>query len=596
MTLNFVTETETIELQYSPEFSALIEAQQQVELAKAEVVKAQDEFLRAATQAGRSELAASQALANKTATDVNLAQTLAALNSAVGIVFGQATGIGGVLPTARIRANMRNLPPQFSFSRSGAGATFFDRNLNLVEASSNQLRFDHDPESGQPIGVSISGGYTEYIRRNTEFENAAWTRSGVDVSVSGGNFGAFSWRTIIPTTENIVHRVRQTNDFQTSISVAYAKVIVEPAGYNFCTIFLNGSGVRFTRTFNLIDGTVSNPFNNQTNTLKVKSTRLRNGAWLLEIGASVTGANLFTNISICVAESAGSGHTDSGQAFPGNGTSGIRVLVCSVCFEDLPIVINRGDFAHAIQPDVLSMNLANYNRHEWTVIIRSRVNTIPLQILFNFFGSVIANRLVLSGSGFLSNFINNSVSPASLQSGTSGIGNFDIYCISFNAGRVAISRNGSIPLVMNAQTPTVQNIDFSPVIANASKHIHTFQYIPKALTDAQVQVRSNPNLFFGIENVDVALNTDLEDSAFTSVNAIQRLPSRTDMPFYGNGTNQTYTFQLNYDCEVQDVFTTGSTFTRPTPGTVIPRGTNITVTHNAPVGTVMILAFLPIIQ
>jgi hypothetical protein len=129
-----------------------------------------------------------------------------------------------------------------------------------------------------------------------------------------------------------------------------------------------------------------------------------------------------------------------------------------------------------------------------------------------------------------------------------------------------------------------------------SKNIHTLQYSRKALTDAQLIVRSNPVTFFGFENGDVALNADLGDAAFVNVNAIQRLPCRTDMPFYGTGANQTYTFQLNYDAEVQDVFTTGSTFTRPTPGTVIPRGTNITVTHNAPVGTVMILAFLPILQ
>ena len=126
-------------------------------------------------------------------------------------------------------------------------------------------------------------------------------------------------------------------------------------------------------------------------------------------------------------------------------------------------------------------------------------------------------------------------------------------------------------------------------------HIRKLAYWANPVADIEMVTWTQYNSF-GTLGGQASSNSDLGTASKMDVNAIQRLPSRLDMPFFGTGSNQSYTFQLDFDCEVRDLFTTGSTFTRPTPGTTILRNTNITVTHNAPVGTVMILSFLPIIQ
>ena len=126
-------------------------------------------------------------------------------------------------------------------------------------------------------------------------------------------------------------------------------------------------------------------------------------------------------------------------------------------------------------------------------------------------------------------------------------------------------------------------------------HIRKLAYWQNPVPDAEMKVWTQ-YITFGSLGGQAPSNSDLGTASKMDTNAIQRLPSRLDMPFFGTGANQSYTFQLDFDCEIRDIFTTGSTFTRPTPGTTILRGTNITVTHNAPVGTVMILSFLPIIQ
>ena len=562
MTLNFVTETEVKTLQYSPEFSALIEAQLQVELAKAEVVKAQDEFLRAATQAGRSELAASEALANKNATDVNLAQTLAALNLAVGIVFGQNTGIGGVSVAARIRANQIMLGPQFSFTRSGSGGTFIDRNLNLVAASANTPRFDYDLETGQPLGFLVETAKTNLCLHSNNLADAGWVKTGYT------------------PTKTFVGLRGQANE-------AWSIVNEGASGHIFRTITGLTPNTQYTFSFFARNNGGANAYIG----IRDEGT--------LAFTARNFGSEIINNRPRRISISATTGPTTTSlRVYLARDQSNVNWVFQDAQLEEGQLTSYAGESTTSTvlrNLDIPNLNLATLNLDEGTILIRGRNNTSINTEYFTIFQDS-GNRIDLFTNGLL--HINIGGVNYSVNLGSSGLGQYDNFAISYSRNRIAACRNGgtvvvaNIPNFLTVATP----IQFRSFGTSQSKHIHTFKYQRRAISDAQLQIRSNPNLFFGFENGDVALNADLSDAAFTNINAIQRLPGRTDMPFYGTGTNQTYTFQLNYDAEVQDVFTTGSTFTRPTPGTVIPRGTNITVTHNAPVGTVMILAFLPILQ
>jgi hypothetical protein len=362
-------------------------------------------------------------------------------------------------------------------------------------------------------------------------------------------------------------------------------------GYNFVTIKFAGVGNRATRTINLLTGEVSNPANTNTTHVNTIVTRLTSGMWLIEMEANALEGFFFNQVQILVAESSISNHTNEGQTFSGNGTSGILYGICSVNTARDNIVINATNSQLNIIGDVFNQS-SFVNSNQGTIIVRSRPNN-----------SLSGNRVFIlssnNGISFQLNHNGNLVidingTQTLINTGASTIGVYDLWAFSYTTSRVSISKNGASVLsqVINIQELSSPVINFSPTLSGLSKSIHTYMYIPRALTDEQLIVRSNPNLFFGIENGDVALNADLGDMAYHNSSTILRLPTRNNMQFNGTGANVTYTFTLDYDCEVIPVHTVGSTFTRPT-GTIIA-GSNITITHNAPVGTIMILAILPI--
>lgn len=530
---------------------------------------------------------ASSALANKNATDVNLAQTLSALNSAVQIAMGQATGIAGILPTARFRANMTALPPEFSLTRAGTGATFFNRRGQLVTAQPNQPRFDFDPVTLDPLGILVESSATQFLTNSQ-------TNSGFNGTVStflrnGETYFRF---TPEPTIDNekIAYSKSLSSGPATETGQRFVYFIAKPT-QSTNHVFVSFGGIGGI-TFNFATKTFSAGSAQGISIVSSSFSETVDGFFHLRVTLNFTNAPTFFRIYANPITGADRRNCGLEYNYP--------------LFSDVPSspIINNTASPLTRPADNLTMLPANWNQEEWTVLIRVRVNENPLQIVFVAYDTLIANRIALSGSGGLSNFIDNTITNPSLVGGTSGLGNYDTFVFSYNRGRLAMSRNNALVQVMNVtQTFTVRNIDFIPYTNGARKHIHAFQYIPKALTDAQLQVRSNPLTFYGIGNDDVALNADLSDAAFTNISAIQRLPSRTDFPFPGTGAAAQRIFSLDFAATMQLVhLPSGGTYsvsagTTVVPGTtVIPAGTNITVDFNVANNNILILAFLPAIQ
>lgn len=508
----------------------------------------------------------------------------------VANIFNQNTGIAGILPTASLRANMTVLPSGFTFTRNSNAVCYFDKNYRLLVAKANQPVFDYDPKTGQANGIKISSQSVELIARNTEIENAAWLKNEVNINVTSITYGDLTLRNIIPTATNSLHFVRCTL-FADRTNVL-AKFIVGSNGYNFVTLRFTGTAVRATRTFNLLTGEITNPFNTNSTQVSTSATRLSNGMWYIEMEANASDTFFFNQVHILNAESTSGNHTSDGQTFSGNGTSGILYGILSVNNARDFISINTSNSSQIIVGEVLTQTSLGINTNQGTIIVRSRANNVingnRILVLSTDNGILIQ----LNHNGNLIFDINGV--QTTISTGASTINTYDTWAFAYTNTRFSVSKNGSNVVSQNINTQDFINpiISFTPTLGAISKSIHTYQYLPYALTDAQLQVRSNPNLFFGIENGDVALNADLGEMAYMNTNTALRLPSRNNMQFNGTGANQTYTFTLDYDCEVVPVHTVGSTFTRPT-GRIIA-GSTITITHNAAVGTIMILAILPI--
>lgn len=505
----------------------------------------------------------------------------------VANIFNQNTGIAGILPTASLRANMNVLPSEFTFSRAGSG-TYFNKQLNMVEAVSNIPRFDIDPVTGTPLGILIESNATNILSNSNDFVSSSWNKNNISVSGNQSSFlGQMSKLIELPTTSNSFYSISSTPSSIIGATTYTGSIYVKASGRSRLVItFSNSSiwgGTTPAITINLETKQVVSNINATGNILD-----LGNGIFRCSITATSTlsgSSSLFVNIQ---NELGISSYISSGGQ--GLDLFGAQIEIGFLASSYIPTTTT----SMLKNADILNINTSHINLNEGTIIIRAKANIqigSPIFVIINndqseFIQVIADGRVQISKSGIIN----------TVNTGTKQLGIYYTYAISYSINGISVSVDGGsiqkINIDSRLNSANITRFRFASSSLTDSKHIHTFIYLRKALTDAQLQVRSNPNLFFGIENGDVALNADLGEMAYMNTNTALRLPSRNNMQFNGTGANQTYTFTLDYDCEVVPVHTVGSTFTRPT-GRIIA-GSTITITHNAPVGTIMILAILPI--
>ena len=69
------------------------------------------------------------------------------------------------------------LDPRVTYTRSSTG-TFYDATGKLQTAAAGTARFDHDPATGEALGLLVEGAKTNLNIRSEEFDNAAWYHDG----------------------------------------------------------------------------------------------------------------------------------------------------------------------------------------------------------------------------------------------------------------------------------------------------------------------------------------------------------------------------------------------------------------------------------
>ena len=80
-------------------------------------------------------------------------------------------------------ANVRALDPRITFTRASS-ASYYDNLGVLRTATNNQARFDHDPVSGESLGLLIEEQRTNLVLRSEEFDNAYWTKTNSSITVN----------------------------------------------------------------------------------------------------------------------------------------------------------------------------------------------------------------------------------------------------------------------------------------------------------------------------------------------------------------------------------------------------------------------------
>jgi hypothetical protein len=80
-------------------------------------------------------------------------------------------------------AAKKTLDPRVSFTRASS-ATFVDSSGVLQSAVTNEPRFDHNPTTGESLGLLLEEARTNLLTYSEQFDNAAWSKSAQNAALA----------------------------------------------------------------------------------------------------------------------------------------------------------------------------------------------------------------------------------------------------------------------------------------------------------------------------------------------------------------------------------------------------------------------------
>jgi len=131
-----------------------------------------------------------------------------------------------------------------TFSRASTG-TFIGSNGLIQAAASGVPRFDHNPATGESLGLLVEEARTNLVVYSEQFDNAAWNKSNVTVTANAATApdGTTTADKAVVDTGNISWYMIQT--LGTSPSPASCTVFAKAAGWDYVSVgrgFVFGSG------------------------------------------------------------------------------------------------------------------------------------------------------------------------------------------------------------------------------------------------------------------------------------------------------------------------------------------------------------------
>jgi len=206
-----------------------------------------------------------------------------------------------------------------TFSRASSG-TFTDSAGILQTAAVNSRRIDHNPLTGESLGLLVEESRTNLWTYSGDFANAAWikVRSSITSNTIVAPDGTLTGDKLIASTDaGTTHFVRQ--DVSVTSGTSYTQTIYAKAG-EYTQIYMGfdtdnsafaGGSIIFTLTGNGIAGTPSGTLTSNS------ITPVGNGWYRCQITATATA----TATGIFRIQSA----TGDTNGFTGDGTSGIYI-------------------------------------------------------------------------------------------------------------------------------------------------------------------------------------------------------------------------------------------------------------------------------
>jgi hypothetical protein len=145
-----------------------------------------------------------------------------------------------------------------TFTRASSG-TFVDSAGTLQTAATNVPRFDHNPATGESLGLLVEEARTNLLLRSEEFDNASWAKVGSTVTANTGTApdGAATADLLTRTTTGVSYATQTLTKAASAIQYTFTVFAKQSVG-NFCALRVQGTyPSRVDVVFNLSSATVS---------------------------------------------------------------------------------------------------------------------------------------------------------------------------------------------------------------------------------------------------------------------------------------------------------------------------------------------------
>jgi hypothetical protein len=311
-------------------------------------------------------------------------------------------------------ARTKTLDPRVTFTRASSG-TYVGSDGLLKTATTNEARFDHNPTTGESLGLLVEESRTNLLLQSNQFDTT-WTNSQSSETAAAGTApdGTNTAWELRDTVDAVTtsHLIQQTIAFTSGLTYTasmWAKAGTLPAVNSLGILFPSSAfGALLISRFNLSTGIVSSAAAGSTNTI----TAYPNGWYRCTMSLPATATT-----------SAGIGFrtgTNSATSYVGDGNGTILLWGAQLEAGAFPTSYIPTTTATATRSaDVASITGANfssfYNQVEGTLFADSnQANVTPVSRIVAVSDNASSNRIILSRASASGGNINFTVTDAGI--------------------------------------------------------------------------------------------------------------------------------------------------------------------------------------
>ena len=413
-----------------------------------------------------------------------------------------------IKPTLNLNfAKVKALDPRITFTRA-SGATYYDVDGLLRTAVNNQARFDHDPFTGESLGLLIEEQRTNLALRSEQFDDAYWTKSNSTITSNAliAPDGTLTADKLVENTAASAHLffrggiASTATTFTASIYVKAAeRSLLRIEARNENTPTVGGSNI----DFNLATGTVQLISNYGGGVGQGTITDVGNGWYRCTSAVTVNTAGTTLVMAVYLGTTVFS--------YTGDGTSGLFIWGAQLEAGAFPTSYIKTEGSQATRlEDAASMTGTNfsswYRQDEGTFCTESKwfakrpssainytflVNNLSGSSavstggigLWNWSGSDSFNGYIFNNSG--SNVWNPSISEAQANS---TLISMTKQALAYKLMDSAIVANGFVNATAQPSSmPTTLSVLNLAIGTAKTQHINRISYYPQRLTNTQLQ-------------------------------------------------------------------------------------------------------------